>query len=67
MTLDRTINRCPQCNRVARWKERDGDKWWCKDHAPYGSVWVPTPVPPPPPELEGELIGKTRLQIRVKR
>lgn len=67
MTLDRTIHRCSnhEHNYVARYF--DGKKWWCKDHAPYGSKYVEPPKPPPPPELEGVLIGSARLQVRVKR
>lgn len=64
--LDRTIHRCRQCGVVGRWTNDEGERWWCRDHAPALSVYVKPPVPSPPPEMEGELIGQ-RLVMRVKR
>jgi hypothetical protein len=74
MALDFTVNRCArnECNRVARWTRRDEDdrdEWWCKDHAPGGTVHVMAPLPPEPEpekEREGILIGSTSLRIRYK-
>lgn len=68
MSIDLTVNRCnrPTCERVARWTNDDGARWWCKDHRVGGSVYV---MAEKPVEVvrEGTLIGSCSLKVRVKK